>query len=153
MNDLVSLRSVFMGATLCFCAGASAAAAAAERASGVAVERPIGAAAVVAAPALSERQKINALIASVEQLRGAVFIRNGTEYDGGKAAAHLRRKLGAAGKRVTTAEQFITHLATGSSMTGKAYTIRFADGRTVESAAYFRGELKRLEAARTSAKG
>jgi hypothetical protein len=103
------------------------------------------------APALSERAKIDALIASVEQLRGAVFIRNGTEHDSAKAAAHLRRKLGAAGKRVRTADQFITYLATGSSLTGKPYRIRFADGHSVESAQYFREQLKRLESPRTAA--
>jgi len=110
-----------------------------------------------AAPArqLSEAQKIQALIASVEQLDGAVFIRNGTEHDAAKAAAHLRRKLGYAGKRVKTAEQFIDHLATGSSMTGKPYRIRFKDGQSVDSAVYFREQLRRLESlpARKTAKG
>src|SRR5436190_22382507 len=72
------------------------------------------------APAhLTEAAKIQALISSVEQLKGAVFIRNGTEYDGAKAAEHLRRKLGYAGSKVKTAEQFIDLLATGSSMSGK----------------------------------
>jgi hypothetical protein len=112
---------------------------------------PAARAAPASAPALSERAKIDALIASVGQLRGAVFIRNGTEHDSAKAAAHLRRKLGAAGKRVKTADQFITYLATGSSITGKPYKIRFADGRTVESAQYFREQLRRLESPRTAA--
>jgi len=80
----------------------------------------------------------------VETLQGAVFIRNGSEYDSAKAADHLRRKLGYAGKKVQTAEQFIQYLATGSSMTGKPYKIRFADGRTVESAAFFREQLRKL---------
>ena len=44
-----------------------------------------------AAP-LSEPQKIEALITSVEQLKGAVFIRNGSEYSGAQAAHHLRMK-------------------------------------------------------------
>ena len=96
---------------------------------------------------LSEAQKIQALIAAIEGLKGAVFIRNGSEYDAAKAAAHLRRKLDYAGKRVQTADQFIQHLATGSSMTGKPYTIRFADGHSVESAVYFREQLRKLEAA------
>lgn len=96
---------------------------------------------------LSEAAKIQALINSVEQLPGAVFIRNGTEYSADKAADHLRMKLRYAGKRVTTADQFIANLATGSSMSGKPYHIRFADGHTVESAVYFREQLKRLETA------
>ena len=108
-----------------------------------------------AAPAahLSEAQKIQALIHSVETLQGAVFIRNGTEYDGAKAASHMRMKLDYAGKRITTAEQFIDKLATGSSMTGKPYKIRFADGRTVESAVYFHEQLRKLEAPAVSKKG
>lgn len=106
------------------------------------------------APVLTEAQKIEALIASVEHLRGAVFIRNGTEHDAAKAAGHLRRKLDYAGKRVKTAEQFIKYLATGSSMTGKPYRIRFADGQSVDSAVYFNEQLRRLVApARKSAQG
>jgi hypothetical protein len=96
-------------------------------------------------PHLSEAQKIQALIHSVETLKGAVFIRNGTEYDGAKAAEHLRRKLDYAGDRVQTADQFIERLATGSSMSGKPYKIRFADGQTVESAVFFRAQLRKLE--------
>lgn len=104
-------------------------------------------------PPLSEQVKIQSLIASIEQLKGAVFIRNGTEYDAHKAADHLRLKLKYAGKRVQTADQFISNLATGSSMTGKPYKIRFADGRTVESALYFREQLRRIESGHRSAKG
>src|SRR4249919_330171 len=95
---------------------------------------------------MTEAAKIQALIASIQQLKGAVFIRNGVEYDGAKAADHLRTKLNYAGKKVQTAEQFIDMLATGSSMSGKPYRIRFADGHSVESAVYFHEQLKRLEA-------
>jgi hypothetical protein len=91
----------------------------------------------------------------VGQLKGAVFIRNGSEYDATKAAEHLRRKLDYAGKRIQTADQFIDKLATGSSMTGKPYRIRFKDGHSVESAVYFREQLRKLETAppRTASKG
>jgi hypothetical protein len=107
------------------------------------------------APAMhmTEAQKIQALIHSVETLNGAVFIRNGSEYDAAKAASHLRMKLDYAGKKVQTAEQFIDKLATGSSMTGKPYRIRFADGHSVESAVYFREQLRKLEAPAVSKKG
>jgi len=120
-----------------------------------------GAAAPTAAPArtgtsaahLSEAQKIEALIHSVEVLKGAVFIRNGTEYDGAKAAEHLRRKLDYAGDKIRTADQFIDTLATGSSMSGKPYKIRYANGITVDSAVYFREKLRKLEAPTLSTKG
>jgi hypothetical protein len=102
---------------------------------------------------LSEAQKIQALIASVEHLQGAVFIRNGSEHDAAAAADHLRRKLDFAGSRIKTADQFIDKLATGSSMSGKPYRIRFADGHSVESAVYFRAELRKLEAPKALSKG
>ncbi|MBS0193038.1 MAG: DUF5329 domain-containing protein [Proteobacteria bacterium] len=101
---------------------------------------------VLAAP-LSEQQKIDALIHSVEVLPGAQFIRNGSSYDGRAAADHLRLKLRNSHGRVNTAEQFITYIASGSSWSGKPYQIRFADGRTVTSAEYFHAELKKLETA------
>ena len=99
-----------------------------------------------AAPAMTESMKIEALIAGIEHLPNAVFIRNGSEYDGKKAASHLRRKWNYAGKRITTAEQFIDYLATASSFSGRKYKIRFADGRTVDSEAYFHEQLRLLEA-------
>ncbi|MBS0212803.1 MAG: DUF5329 domain-containing protein [Proteobacteria bacterium] len=97
-----------------------------------------------AAP-LTEAQKIDALLHAVEVLPGAQFIRNGSSYDGRAAADHLRLKLRNAGGRVKTAEQFINYIATGSSWSGQPYHIRFADGRTVTSAEFFRAELKKLE--------
>lgn len=43
--------------------------------------------------ALTEKQKIDRLIAAVEALDGAVFLRNGAEHSPKDAAEHLRRKL------------------------------------------------------------
>ncbi len=40
-----------------------------------------------------EKKKIEFLISSVENLKGAIFIRNGSEHDGKAAAEHLRLKL------------------------------------------------------------
>jgi hypothetical protein len=97
-------------------------------------------------PRLTEQQKIQALIASIETLKGAVFIRNGSEYDGKKAADHMRAKLKYAGDKIQTAEEFIDELASKSSMSGKPYQIRLPDGRTVNSADYFHAELRKLEA-------
>jgi hypothetical protein len=107
------------------------------------------------APNLSEAAKIQALIGSIEHLPGAVFIRNGSEYDGARAAAHLRQKLDYAGKKIRTADDFIDKLASTSSMTGRPYQIRFADGHTVDSAVFFHEQLKRLQTppARKTAKG
>ena len=40
-----------------------------------------------------EQKKIDFLISSVETLKGATFIRNGTEHTGKEAADHLRMIL------------------------------------------------------------
>ncbi len=98
------------------------------------------------AVALTEEQKIDALIHSVQVLPGAQFIRNGTAYDGKAAAEHLRKKRRYVGDRVKTASDFITCCASRSSMSGKVYQIRFANGETVDAEVFFRAELKRIEA-------
>ncbi|MDR2813720.1 MAG: DUF5329 domain-containing protein, partial [Prevotellaceae bacterium] len=82
---------------------------------------------------LTEREKIERLIAAVEQLKEAEFIRGGSAYSAEKAAAHLRAKLGKAGNRVATAQDFIDGVASTSYLTGKPYYIRFKDGRQITS--------------------
>ena len=89
-----------------------------------------------------EKKKIEFLISSVENLKGAVFIRNGSEYDGKAAAEHLRLKLKNAGGRVQTAEDFIRLCASQSYITGKPYLIRLSNGKTIKSEEYFREKLK-----------
>ena len=91
---------------------------------------------------ISEAAKIQYLIASVEALEGAKFIRNGREYDTRAASDHLRLKLRVAGDKVRTAEDFITLCASKSSVTGEPYLMRFADGTTVKSEVFFRNKLK-----------
>jgi len=93
-----------------------------------------------------EQQKIAYLIDSVATLKDATFIRNGTPYDAAHAADHMRLKLRFAGSRVKTAEDFITYCATGSSMSGIKYSIRFSDGRTVDSVTFLHGKLTEYEA-------
>jgi hypothetical protein len=89
-----------------------------------------------------ERKKIEFLISSVENLKGAIFIRNGSEYDGKRAAEHLRLKLKNAGDRVQTVDDFIRLCASQSYITGKPYMIRLADGKTIKSEKYFREKLE-----------
>ena len=97
-----------------------------------------------AAP-LTEQQKIDALIHSVEVLPGAQFIRNGSTYDGKSAAEHLQMKRRFAGSRIKTATDFIECCASRSSMSGKPYQIRFGNGKTVDAEAFFLAELKRID--------
>jgi hypothetical protein len=91
-----------------------------------------------------ERQKIDYLIATVETLQGAQFVRNGNSYDAKAAADHLRLKLRLAGSRIKTAEDFIRFCASGSSISGTPYQIRFADGRIITSEAYLRQKLAKF---------
>ena len=90
-----------------------------------------------------EKKKIEFLLSSVENLKGAKFIRNGSEYNDGKAAAeHLRMKLKTAGSRVKTADDFIRLCASQSYLTGRPYMIRLSNGKTIKSEEYFREKLK-----------
>jgi hypothetical protein len=90
----------------------------------------------------TEAAKIQHLIASIETLEGAQFLRNGSAYDAKAAADHLRLKLRTAGDRVKTADDFIRLCASKSSVSGEKYRIRFADGTIVDSEIFFRKKLK-----------
>jgi hypothetical protein len=87
---------------------------------------------------------IQDLIASVERLEGATFVRNGKAYDARSASGHLQLKLRHAGDRVKTAEDFITFCGSKSSITGQPYLIIFADGTTVKAEAFFRRKLRTI---------
>ena len=89
-----------------------------------------------------EDKKIDYLIFSVENLKGAKFIRNGSEYNGREAAMHLRMKLQRAGNHVQTADDFIRVCASQSYTSGKPYTIRLSDGKAIKAEEYFREILK-----------
>src|SRR5579862_8348539 len=95
-----------------------------------------------------ESARIEYLIASIESLPDAQFIRNGTSYDAKTAAAHLRLKLRTAGSRVKSAEDFIRYCASESSISGLPYQIRFADGHLVTSLEYLRGRLAEYDRGR-----
>jgi hypothetical protein len=95
-----------------------------------------------------EAEKIDYLIVSVAELHQGRFIRNGISHDAKSAAAHLRRKLRAAGSRITSADDFIDLCASASSVTGRPYRIRFADGREIDAKEYFRQKLAEYPAER-----
>jgi hypothetical protein len=89
-----------------------------------------------------EIKKIEFLISSVENLKNAKFIRNGSEYNGQEAAKHLRMKFRRAGDHIQTADDFIRLCASKSYISGKPYMIRLPDGKTIKSEKYFREKLK-----------
>jgi hypothetical protein len=92
-----------------------------------------------------EARKIDYLIAAIETLPNAQFIRNGTAYDAKDAADHLRLKLRTAGSRVATAEDFIRLCASESSVSRLPYQIKFADGHIIASEVYLRQKLAEFE--------
>lgn len=93
-----------------------------------------------------EDARITALIAKIEALDGAKFIRNGTAHDADEAADHLRKKLKRAGDRVKTAEDFIDGIASKSSFSGRAYRIRFEDGSETDTGPWLHRRLKEIDA-------
>jgi hypothetical protein len=92
-----------------------------------------------------EKKRIEHLLQTVESLKGAAFIRNGTEYDARDAGRHLRMKLKLAGDRVKTAEDFIEVCASRSSLSSEAYQIRLPDGTITETAPFFRAKLREFD--------
>lgn len=54
---------------------------------------------------------------------GCTFVRNGDAHDSADAADHLRLKYDRGGRYADTAENFIDRLASGSSWSGKPYTV------------------------------
>jgi hypothetical protein len=101
---------------------------------------------VVSAQDNIEKKKIEYLISSVENLKSAKFIRNGSEYAGKEAAEHLRMKLQKAGSHVQRADDFINLCASQSYITGKPYMIKFSDGKTIRAEEFFRNKLKEYSA-------
>lgn len=94
---------------------------------------------------LTEREKIEQLIAAIEQLQDADFIRNGTAYKSSRAAEHLRSKLKQAGDKVKTAQDFIIGIASSSYFSGNPYYIKFKDGKQITSKKFLEKKLKEIE--------
>ena len=100
---------------------------------------------VNAVAALSETEKIERLLGAIEALPNARFVRNGKDYAPREAVDHLRRKWKAASGEADDARRFVDELASMSSLSGKPYEIRYADGRTATVREFLLGELAQLE--------
>lgn len=94
--------------------------------------------------ALTEQQKIDRLIAAVESLEGATFVRNTMKHTPREAADHLREKRRLAEGQLKTAVQFIDQIGSKSMLTGDEYEIRFSDGRVISAGEFLRNELQKL---------
>ncbi len=94
-------------------------------------------------PTPQATQEIKALLDFVEH-SPCQFVRNGLEYPGPRARAHLEQKLDyLEGKnRVHSAEDFVDLAATESSLSGRAYQVRCQE--SVEPAStWLKRELQR----------
>jgi hypothetical protein len=96
--------------------------------------------------AISEKEKIEALIKHIEGLKDATFVRNDSDYGAKTAARFLRGKWQAHEKEIKTATDFIEKAASVSSTSGKPYVIRFKGGDEVKCGEYLKDRLKKLEA-------
>lgn len=95
--------------------------------------------------ALTENQKIDHLILFIRNLKGATFIRNGSEHSAVAAADHLQMKREKGGSRIKTAKDFIDKVASKSSISGEYYMIRFSNGKEFPAQMVLMNELKKLE--------
>ncbi len=92
-----------------------------------------------------EKQKIEALITQVGDLKDANFIRNGTAYEPSIAVWFLRGKWNFNSSEVKSARDFIDKVASMSGTSGKPYLIRFTDGKEIHSRDFLLAELKKIE--------
>ena len=100
----------------------------------------------VAADAPSaDTTQIEALISSIEGLKDASFVRNGSDYDAKTAAKFLRGKWNSHKKEIVTASDFIEKAASMSSTSGKPYLIRFKDGKEVKCGDFLKEQLEKLK--------
>jgi len=94
---------------------------------------------------LTEKEKIEAFINHIENLKDATFVRNDSGYDAKTAARFLRGKWRREQKDIKTAIHFIDKVGSVSSTSGKPYVIRFKGAREVKCGEYLKEELRKLD--------
>ncbi|MNV90423.1 hypothetical protein D3C71_1848100 [compost metagenome] len=103
--------------------------------------------------AITVDMRVFALPQTANEIRGLLefveksdcrFIRNGVDYSGPRARAHLEQKLNYLESKnmVKSAEDFIDLAATKSSMSGRAYEVRCSEG-TQPAGNWLHRELQR----------
>jgi hypothetical protein len=100
---------------------------------------------MAAPPAASADTEIHALIDALAT-SPCRFQRNGSWYDGARAAAHLQRKYDYLRKRAQagTPEQFIERAASRSSVSGRAYRVACPGQPERDAAPWFDDRLQAL---------
>lgn len=71
-------------------------------------------------------EEINFLLSFMEE-SDCIFVRNGKEYPGKEASAHLSKKYNYAKSRIKSSEDFIARIASQSSISKKPYSVRCKD--------------------------
>ncbi|MBI1903245.1 MAG: DUF5329 family protein [Planctomycetia bacterium] len=94
---------------------------------------------------VSEQDKIDALLAHVAASKDT-FVREGVEHTGAEAAEHLRKKYASGGQKIETLDEFIDKIASRSSLTGKPYQVKLADGTVVEASKWLRDAAAKSKA-------
>ena len=94
----------------------------------------------------TEEGKIDYLIERVRD-SGLTFVRNRVEYDSASSASFLRWKLNRwkkKGAKIGTAQEFISIISSGSSMSGQPYSIILKDGSRHNLESVLQNELDAL---------
>lgn len=82
------------------------------------------------------------LIASLTQLKGAKYVRNGREYPEEEALMHLMVIWQMYESSIKKPEDFITIVASESSASGQPYVIRMSDGSEMKTEEWFVRQLE-----------
>jgi hypothetical protein len=100
----------------------------------------------VTAKSVNTEQEIQHLFDFIVQSE-CTFIRNKTEYTASEARDHMQRKYDYAKRWIANTEQFISRIASKSSMSGNRYQIRCED-QLIYSDNWLKQELQRYRASR-----
>ncbi len=95
------------------------------------------------------RNDLNSLMV-VFQTCECKFVRNGVEHDPKEARAHMEKKLKAVEGRIQTIQEFIDYIGSKSSISGKPYLVKFADGKTKESGVWLKEKWNEILRERNS---
>lgn len=94
----------------------------------------------------TQEARVDAMLTELGKQTSLVFLRNGSEHTAAEAASHLRLKLSKTRKRVDTAEQFIDHVASKSSISGKPYEVKIPEKGTERADVFLHALLKKVDA-------
>ena len=97
----------------------------------------LGAAVSAAAAGATPNQGEVAYLLERVSASDCIFVRNGKRYDGEDASRHLQRKYDYAQRKYgdITADQFIEHIGTRSSWSGRLYTVECPPQFTAQGSA------------------